>query len=165
MKPLTTDFTPCVTCMRVNNGEPQAYRCPHDTDCQVHLKCKCEDKEHCYTHSICPCRCRQFRAPSLTHSKIGACLHLEWEGEDGTPVNIDCDLNVPTVPCSTPYDGHTQATTDYLVNTKEVNWIDEESKLQSMKEIAHSSNKGKDEWQIKFRLINQDTVLPRQVRV
>eukprot|EP00092_Neocalanus_flemingeri_P041654 GFUD01045365.1.p1 GENE.GFUD01045365.1~~GFUD01045365.1.p1 ORF type:complete len:182 (-),score=21.60 GFUD01045365.1:311-796(-) len=161
MKPLTTNFTPCLICMKMQYGEPQAYRCRHVPDCQIHFNCLCEDQEQCSCH----CSCRQFRTPSLSHSKVGAVLHIEWQEDDGTTFNLDCDLNVPTVPCGTMYDGGIREVVEYLSNERPVNWIEEVSKLEAMAEAAPLSNLGKDNSPIKFRLVNRDTVLPRQVRV
>ena len=39
MKSLSTQFVPCCTCMKMRYGEPQAYRCCHVPDCQVHIQC------------------------------------------------------------------------------------------------------------------------------
>ena len=162
MKPLTTNFSPCLICMKIQYGEPQAYRCRHVPGCQVHLRCKCEDKEECSCH----CSCRQFSTPSLTHSKIGAVLHLEWVETDGTTVNLDCDLNVPTVPCGTPYNGAINEISVYLLTEKPVNWLEENKKLEAMETAdINFGNLKQDSWPVKFRLINKDTVLTRQVRV
>ena len=84
MKPLTTDFIPCCTCMKMVYNEPQAYRCRHVPDCQVHIQCQCQDKEDCR----CSCNCKQFTAPSLTFSKVGAVLHLQWKNTDGSTFNL-----------------------------------------------------------------------------
>ena len=92
-------------------------------------------------------------------------MHLEFQEEDGTTFNIDCDLNVPTVPCGTEYDGDIIPIEEYLRRERPVNWVEEESKLESMTDVAAWSNVGKDNWQVKFRMINSNTVLPRQVRV
>ena len=91
---------------------------------------------------------------------------MEWEEEDGSTFNIDCDLNVPTVPCGTPYDGGIKEISNYLRKERPVNWIEEDNKLQGMGEAAiNPFNLEPDDWQIKFRMISPDTVLPRQVRV
>ena len=161
MKPLNTNFIPCLTCMKPQYGKMQAYRCRHVHDCQVHILCECEDSDHCNCH----CSCRQFTSPSLTRSKIGACLHLEWVETDGSTFNLDCDLNVPTVPCGTKYDGGVGEVKKYLRCERPVNWIEEVSKLEDMRNVAAESNLGQDSWQVKFRMINRETVLPRQVRV
>ena len=155
MKPLTTDYTPCQVCMEYQYGELLAFRCQHTPECTAHKSRK----------EVCNCNCRQFRYPSMSYSKIGAALHLEFQEEDGTTFNIDCDLNVPTVPCGTEYDGDIRPIEEYLQREKPVNWVEEESKLESMMDIAAWSNVGKDNWQVKFRMINNNTVLPRQVRV
>ena len=162
MKPLSTNFSPCLICMKMQYGEPQAYRCQHVPDCPVHIRCQCEDREKC----SCRCDCKQFSSPSLTHSKIGAVLHLEWVETDGTTFNLDCDLNVPTVPCGTRYNGDTHEISMYLRKNKPVNWVEEDSKLVAMTEAqVNPYNIDQDDWPIKFRMINRDTVLPRQVIV
>ena len=160
MKPLTTNFIPCLICMKMQFGKPQAYRCRHVHDCQVHSRCHCEDREECSCH----CSCREFSSPSLTYSKIGAVLHLEWLETDGTTVNLDCDLNVPTVPCGTPHDGSIKEIKVYLCSERPWNWVEEDSKLEGMDEAkTNVNNLEQDDWPIRFRLINRDTVLPRQV--
>ena len=90
---------------------------------------------------------------------------MEFREPDGSAFNIDCDLNAPTIPCQTSYDGGIKEIWLYLADKKPVNWIEETSKLESMLAIAPSSNVGKEEWPVKFRMIHADTVLPRQVRV
>ena len=32
----------------------------------------------------CKCGCREYTSPSLTWSKVGVVLHLQWREEDGT---------------------------------------------------------------------------------
>ena len=90
---------------------------------------------------------------------------MEFQEPDGSSFNIDCDLNAPTVPCQTSYDGRVGEIGRFLVEKRPVNWIEETSKLESMEHIAPSSNIAKHEWPVKFRMINADTVLPRQVSV
>ena len=54
----------------------------------------------------------------------------------------------------------------YLRKNKPVNWVEEDSKLVAMTEAqVNPYNIDQDDWPIKFRLINRDTVLPRQVIV
>ena len=72
MSKLTTQFSPCIKCMRMVQGKAQAYRCKHNPDCSVHRQCRCQDEEDC----SCLCACKQFTSPSLTRSKVGAVLHL-----------------------------------------------------------------------------------------
>ena len=72
MSKLTTQFSPCIKCMRMVQGKAQAYRCKHTMDCSVHQQCRCQDEEKC----SCLCACKQFTSPSLTRSKVGAVLHL-----------------------------------------------------------------------------------------
>ena len=83
---------------------------------------------------------------------------------DGTKTNLDCDLNVPTMPCKTRYDGGIGDIESYLEKERPINWTDELSKLQGMIAAGKSQQRGKDNWPVKFRLINTSTVLPRQVR-
>ena len=52
----------------------------------------------------CKCRCREYTSPSLTWSKVGVVLHLQWWQEDGTLFTIDVDLNCPTWPTHTRFD-------------------------------------------------------------
>ena len=159
MKSLSTKYIPCMVCMKNKYGEPQALRCKHTPECQAHTNCKCKKECSCY------CDCKQFRYPSLTYSKIGAGLHMEFQEPDGSTFNIDCDLNSPSVPCQTSYDGVIDEIVQFLEEKRPVNWIEEISKLESMDEIALDSNIGKFDCPVKFRMINADTVLPRQVRV
>ena len=84
---------------------------------------------------------------------------------DGTKTNLDCDLNVPTMPCNTRYDGSIGDIESYLEKERPINWTDELSKLQVMTAAGKSGSQlKKDNWPVKFRLINPSTVLPRQVR-
>ena len=47
-----------------------------------------------------------------------------------------------------------------------VNWLEEMGKLEAMDQAGHNyRTEGKDDWPVKFRMINRETVLPRQVRV
>ena len=91
---------------------------------------------------------------------------MERVETDGTIFNLDCDLNVPTVPCGTPYNGDINEITQYLSNERPVNWVEEDSKVEGMMSASiNTFNLEQDNWPIKFRLINRDTVLPRQVSV
>ena len=86
-------------------------------------------------------------------------LPTEFVGTEGT-VNIDCDLNVPTLPCKTKYDGGITAIVKYLETERPVGWVEELSKLQDM---TGSFVKPKKSWPVKFRRISPNVVLPRQV--
>ena len=82
--------------------------------------------------------------------------------EDGSTFNLDCDLNVPTVPCGTPYDRGVTEIQQYLYSERPVIWIEESSKLELMRNAANNAlNQGQNDWPIKFRMINRDKVLPR----
>ena len=76
---------------------------------------------------------------------------------------VDCDLNVPTIPTSTPYDGGIGEVERYLVKHRPVGWLEEMGKLEGMTAAGGSYMIGQDSWQVKLRQINRDTVLPRQV--
>ena len=106
------------------------------------------------------CECAQFSSPSLTQTKIGAALHIQFP--DGAMV--DCDLNVPTIPTSTPYNGGILEVQSYLETRRQVGWLEERGKLEGMEDAGASLHMiGQDSWQVKLRQINRDTVLPRQV--
>ena len=86
--------------------------------------------------------------------------------DNGTRFYLDCDLNVPTIPCETPYDGSIVDIEKYLKKERPVNWLEELSKLEDMAMAGHNNRTiEKNDWPVKFRMINRDTVLPRQVRV
>ena len=73
---------------------------------------------------------------------------------------------MPTVPCGTRYDGSITDISAYLIKERPVKWLEELSKLEGMSQAGHNFRTvTKDDWPVKFRMINRDTVLPRQVRV
>ena len=73
---------------------------------------------------------------------------------------------MPTVPCGTRYDGGINDIAAYLIKERPVKWLEELSKLEGMDQAGHNyRNVAKKDWPVKFRMINRDTVLPRQVRV
>ena len=79
---------------------------------------------------------------------------------------LDCDLNVPTMPCPTRYDGTITDIARYLRTNRPVGWVEELSKLQPMEEAAAKpTQENKKDWPVKFRHISPGVVLPRQVRV
>ena len=164
MCPLTTAYTPCTRCMTTEyTGVPQARRCRHRVGCQQHLKCQCLDTSKCDKACQYQCDCKEFTSPSVTWSKIGAVLHLQWLDKDNKRVTVDCDLNVPTIPCGTDYDGGVLEIREFLQKTRPVNWVDEWLKVEDMMSAKGMQHMGKQEsWQIKFRLINPNTVLARQ---
>ena len=77
---------------------------------------------------------------------------------------MDCDLNVPTIPTSTPYDGGITEVQKYLETYRQVGWLEEMGKLEDMTAASTSHHMiGQESWQVKMRQISRDTVLPRQV--
>ena len=77
---------------------------------------------------------------------------------------MDCDLNVPTIPTSTPYDGGIGEVQRFLETYKPVGWTEEMGKLEDMGAARASFHMiGQESWQVKMRQISRDTVLPRQV--
>ena len=72
MRPLSTVYKPCMSCMRSSHGSVQSYRCHHNQNCKVHFKNICEDFIDCPYE----CECKMFQSPSIAWSKIGAVLHL-----------------------------------------------------------------------------------------
>ena len=108
--------------------------------------------------------CREYASPSLTWSKVGVVLHLQWRQEDGTLFTIDCDLNCPTWPTHTRFDGSTTNASRYLMRERPVGWLEELSKLEDMRAAAGFAHlQTSKNWPVKFRLINRNTVLPSQV--
>ena len=150
MKPLSTDFTPCLRCMNTSGSRPETVRCRHKVDCQVH-----DDS----------CNCRDFTSPSLTHTRSGAVLHLEWSVEGEDKFNIDVDL-VPILPTSTPYNGEITSVTNALASERPVGWLDEldKVKVEDMADAVHLPHlKSNQKWHLNMRLMNRNMVMPRQV--
>ena len=146
MDPLTTRYTPCEACMSTENIEPMCRRCYHEEGCN-HKK---------------DCGCSNFTSPSLTHSKIGVVLHLQWTQTDGTKHNIDVDVSVPSMATTTSFDGDIRDVQDYLCTNTPVGWLGEYKKCQTMTSArAYSTVKTI----IKLRLINRHTVMASQVRL
>ena len=111
------------------------------------------------------CRCREYASPSLTWSKVGVVLHLQWGEEDGGIFTIDVDLNWPTWPTHTRFNGSIKDYGNYLMRERPVGWLEEYSKLEMMTAACASAHLLTSNiiWPVKFRLINRDTVLPSQV--
>ena len=171
MLPLTTSFDPCLRCMEMKDtGRPQARRCRHRPDCQPHHKegkpeCLdgCADLCHLFSHER-TCDCGEYTTPSLTMTKIGVAIHVKFILADGTFRYVDCDLNIPTIPVCTKYDGNIEDIGKYLLRTRPVGWIAEKSKLEDMGAAGGSPHLFQsDNWQVKMRIVNRDIVLPRQV--
>ena len=163
MLPLQMSYIPCLKCMTRGLSGLQVKRCRHKTDCKQHKNCICSDPSGCECSE--QCGCREFTSPSLTWSKVGVVLHLQWREEDGTVWTIDCDLNCPTWPCVTPYDGSISKAALHISLMRPVGWLEEYSKFEGM-EIAQLSPhlQINQNWQIRFRLINRNTVTPSQVK-
>ena len=75
---LSTDFTPCEICKNTDQIEPMFVRCIHQP------WCKEEDQDKHREN----CDCIAFFPPSLTHSKIGCVLHLQFDATK-CPINHD----------------------------------------------------------------------------
>ena len=170
MEPPTTSYEPCLRCMlTTETGRPQARRCRHRPDCEPHrdgmAECLngCKDRCESFSHER-TCNCQEYTSPSLTITKIGVALHVKFALKDGSYSYVDCDINIPTIPTSTRYDGSINDVQKYLMRVQPVGWIEESSKLENMKSAGDSFHLiGADSWQVKMRMINRDTVLPRQV--
>ena len=161
MEPLTTSYEPCLRCMlTTETGRPDCE--PHRdgvAECLNGCKDRCESFSHERT-----CNCQEYTSPSLTITKIGVALHVKFALMDGSYSFVDCDINIPTIPTSTRYDGSTDDVRRYLERVQPVGWLEEFSKLESMRSAGASFHLiGADSWQVKMRMINRDTVLARQV--
>ena len=170
MEPPTTSYEPCLRCMlTTETGRPQARRCRHRPDCEPHrdgmAECLngCKDRCESFSHER-TCNCQEYTSPSLTITKIGVALHVKFALKDGSYSYVDCDINIPTIPTSTRYDGSINDVRKYLMRVQPVGWLEELSKLENMSSAVNSFHLiGADSWQVKMRMINRDTVLPRQV--
>ena len=106
----------------------------HKSDCAQHKRCMCEEPRKC--KCLDECGCREYASPSLTWSKVGVVLHLQWREEDGTLFTIDCDLNCPTWPTHTRFDSNINPAERYLRTKQPVGWLEERSKLEMMSSAA-----------------------------
>ena len=150
MKSLSTMFTPCLRCMRTDGIRPETVRCRHRVDCKAH-----DDS----------CNCRELTSPSLTHTRSGAVLHLEWNEKGGAKFNVDVDL-VPILPTSTPYNGDITPVATVLASERPAGWLDELGKIgvENMRDAVHLPHlKGHQKWHLNLRLINRSMVMTRQV--
>ena len=77
----------------------------HKADCEQHKRCRCEEPSEC--KCLEECGCTEYTTPSLTWSKVGVVLHLQWRDQKGILFTIDVDLNCPTWPTHTRFDGRT----------------------------------------------------------
>ena len=111
------------------------------------------------------CNCREFTSPSLTHTRSGAVLHLEWNEKGGAKFNVDVDL-VPILPTSTPYNGDITSVANALASEHPVGWLEELGKVgvENMVDAVHLPHlKGNEKWHLNLRLINRSMVMTRQV--
>ena len=128
-------------------------------ECKNYCTDICESFSHERT-----CSCQEYTSPSLTITKIGVALHVKFVLKDGSYSFIDCDINIPTIPTSTRYDGSIYGVGRFLMRVKPVGWVEEFNKLEDMIHVFSMPHLiGADSWQVKMRMINRDTVLPRQV--
>ena len=170
MEPPTTSYEPCLRCMlTTETGRPQARRCRHRPDCEPHrdgmAECLngCKDRCESFSHER-TCNCQEYTSPSLTITKIGVALHVKFALKDGSYSYVDCDINIPTIPTSTRYDGSIEDVRQYLMRVQPVGWLEESSKLEDMGSASNSFHLiGAESWQVKMRMINRDRVLPTQV--
>ena len=173
-------------------------RCQHKPGCEQHQSCNCKEPSRCLCLNICGCR--EYANPSLTWSKEGLVLHLQWREADGTLSTIDLNFNCPSWPtplgveykvcnscnlcisCNSCISCKECGPLAYLERKMPVGWI-EECSLMEGKNLAAQFPGGpfpglwvtnkttmdwktmKDtiNWQVKFRLINKETALSRQI--
>ena len=88
-------------------------------------------------------------------------MHVKFVLKDGSFSFIDCDINIPTVPTCTNYDGDIYDIVYYLTRNKPVGWLEELRKLEDM--CNGTIHRGVDSHQVKMRMIKRDLVLARQV--
>ena len=144
MEPPTTSYEPCLRCMlTTETGRPQARRCRHRPDCEPHrdgvAECLngCTDRCESFSHER-TCNCQEYTSPSLTITKIGVALHVKFLQRDGSFTFIDCDINIPTIPTCTRYDGKPTDAGEYLRREKPVGWLEEYYKPSCTFDIASS---------------------------
>ena len=147
------------------------------TECLEDCKERCEVFAHKKS-----CNCQEYTSPCLTITKIGVALHVKFPLEDGSYSYVDCDINIPTIPTQTGFDGDDSPAVNYFQTVRPVGWLEELRKLENMasegewgaqwvpaveKPVGPSRSQnhfmGEKSWQAKMRMINRDTVLPQQV--
>jgi hypothetical protein len=149
MTALTTEYVPCLPCMKQGTEweEPQALRCRHG--CEAH-----NDSDDC----------ADYTRPSLTHSKIGAVLVVGWQMGDGRKWYLDIDINCPAIPTTTKYDGNIKEARKFLQRTKPKGWLEEFRKIEVVEAAgANLRNIKVKTWSVVCRLISRRTVVTRQV--
>ena len=78
---------------------------------------------------------------------------------------MDCDISIPTIPCSTKYDGNPSEVYSYLCKQKPNGWLGEIEKLQSFTSQSRNPYKlDQKDVQVRFRQISPGVVLPQQVK-
>ena len=107
---LSTEYIPCEICRSHEDIIPQDVRCRHEPNCQDHKKRK-DDPDHKET-----CNCRVFSSPSISFTKIGIAIHLEFDEPDGTKFNLDVDVSPPTIPVTNvdQYEGDNKKKREWL---------------------------------------------------
>ena len=135
-------FTPVLNAW-IQSGK--SYNLKDVPDCEIH--------DDVYK----TCGCQVFTSPSLTHSKIGAVLHLEWR-TGGNISTIDVDINCPILTTSTEYDGGIEEVRKYLDTEKPVKWLEEYRKLIFTPAAMLSESS------VRMRLVNRSEILPREVK-
>lgn len=146
MDRVSTMFDPCTDCMNTDLTEPECRRCHHKPNCKSH------DEDD-------TCGCKVYTRPSLTRSKIGAVLHLQWTEPDGTIFIMDCDVNCPNLLSTTPYDGSTVCARNCLTEVQPIGWLDEIQKLEDMSSVAGDFHLKRT---LRFKQINRKTVIAQQ---
>ena len=148
---LTTKFHPCEVCVNKENVRPQYVRCKHKPDCQDHHKKLNQG-----------CDCREYTSPSITFSKIGVVLHLEFCDEEGRPqLNLDVDISPPTLYVDNEdYDGNNVDKRAWLLRERPVDWRPEYRKSPDMTDVGKYDDRRRS---VRFRRISRDTLIAEQV--
>ena len=78
---------------------------------------------------------------------------------------VDCDISLPTIPCSTKYDGSIIDVQSYLEEHRPKGWLGEFEKLQQLDSQRKNPRKSDQQtWQVRFRQISPGVILPQQVK-
>ena len=158
---LSTEYTPCDVCTNKENTREQIVRCRHQADCEDHKK-KMRDTNHEET-----CNCREYTSPCLTFSKIGLVLHLQFTQKDRGILNLDIDINPPTIPIMErwrdEFDGRNVMKRERLEREREqlVDWKGEWIKSEDNSEAAGEDDGLKRS--VRLRFFNQRDVIAEQV--
>ena len=160
---LSTSYNPCEVCK--NLDENQYIRCKHEVDCKEHLK-KLQNsgyKENC--------SCRNYSSPSLTYTKIGVVLHLQFQEPDGSLFNLDVDVNPPTIHVNNvnQFNGSNKMKRKWLLENRDsvVNWRGEYWKSYDMSAAVRYDEFGNiiggGTRSVRLRMVNKKMVIPEQV--